>query len=97
MYTWHFLFFCQHIHNIVVMNAQRPTVDTIQAIVFPPADVQPMNITAPSIEISEDAVRFIFNEQGGKLNSAQFYYINFSYLFFTFRKSCSCKFSCGKF
>ena len=71
-------------YNIVVMNAQRPTVDTIQTIVFPPADVQPMNITAPSIEISEDAVRFIFNEQGGKLNAAQFYYINFSYLFFIF-------------
>ena len=52
--------------NSVVMNAQRPTMDTIQAILFPPADVQPMNITAPSIEISEDAIRFIFNEQEGQ-------------------------------
>ena len=52
-------------HNFVVISAQRPTMNTIQAIAFPPPEVQPMNITAPSIEISEDAVRFIFNEQGG--------------------------------
>ena len=47
------------------MNAQRPTNDTIQAIIFPPANVQPRNITAPSIEISEDAVRFIFDAESG--------------------------------
>ena len=52
-------------HNFVVISAQRPTMNTIQTIAFPPPEVQPMNITAPSIEISEDAVRFIFNEQGG--------------------------------
>ena len=45
------------------MSAQRPTVDTIQTISFPPNDIP--NITAPAIEISEDAVRFIFNEEGG--------------------------------
>ena len=47
------------------MNAERPTMDTIQTISFPPPDIPIRNVTAPSIEISEEAVRFIFNEEGG--------------------------------
>ena len=46
------------------MNALRPTVDTIQTVKFPP-DISKVNVTATEIEISEDAIRFIFAEEGG--------------------------------
>ena len=46
------------------MRAERPTMDTINAIIFPTADINTKNITT-SIEISEDAVRCIFNAAEG--------------------------------
>ena len=60
------------------MSAQRPTNDTIQTISFPPAELQPTkNTTAPSIEISEKAVRFIFEEEQGDLAIVSFLAVNF--------------------
>ena len=53
------------LYHFIVLNAERPTNDTIQTISFPPPDIPIRNITAPSIEISEDAIRFIFTEEGG--------------------------------
>ena len=56
-------FYC--IKNLV-MNAQRPTMETIQTIKFPPDDIpKKVNITATEIEISEDAIRFIFDKEQG--------------------------------
>ena len=54
------------LYDSLVLNAERPTMDTIQTISFPPPDIPIRNITAPSIEIPEDTIRFIFNEQGGQ-------------------------------
>ena len=51
------------------MNAQRPTMDTIQTIIFPSNNIptmNTMNMTTPQIEISEDAIRFIFDKEDGK-------------------------------
>ena len=53
------------LYDLIVLSAERPTMDTIQTISFPPPDIPIRNITAPSIEISEDAIRFIFTEEGG--------------------------------
>ena len=47
------------------MNAQRPTMDTIQTISFPPDDILTMKITALAIEISEDTIASLLNELRG--------------------------------
>ena len=47
------------------MSAERPTMDAINAVIFPPADINTNNITTPSIELPEETVRHILVEEEG--------------------------------
>ena len=47
------------------MSAERPSMDAINAVIFPAADVNTNNITTPTIELPADTVRHILVEEDG--------------------------------